>query len=150
MLADTASNRAISARLRPGNCCLVSAQNHTQIGATVYLCNRVKIPEINAGKANAAPISKHPSNAKPASSPSQIRASGTVVHSKTSAAIECTLNRDAVASTHARGLILAKIGICAICQIWLESAAAVPTRARNRPDTHQEVRSSSVPEICAP
>ena len=32
MLADTASNKAISARLKPGNCCRVSAQNQFHMG----------------------------------------------------------------------------------------------------------------------
>ena len=52
--------------------------------------------------------------------------------------------------THARGLTLAKSGIFTICQIRLERAAAVPTNARSKPDTHQEALNSSVPEISAP
>ena len=36
MLADTASNNAINARLKPGNCCRVSAQNQSHKGVLAY------------------------------------------------------------------------------------------------------------------
>ena len=108
------------------------------------------MPPNTGGKANAAPISKHPSKINPASNPSKIKANGTVENNNVMAIINCNRNRDPVATTHARGLALAKSGICTICQIRDESATAVPINASTMPDTHQEARNSSVPEICAP
>ena len=49
-------------------------------------------------------------------------ANGTVENNNVIAIINCHRKRDAVATTHARGLALAKSGICTICQILDESA----------------------------
>mmetsp|Transcript_68 Transcript_68/g.158 ORF Transcript_68/g.158 Transcript_68/m.158 type:complete len:206 (-) Transcript_68:310-927(-) len=150
ILAEMASKRAISARLSPGNCWRVSAQNHCQIGPRAARCIMDSARAATTGRAKAAPISKQANRAKAAISPCATSAKTIAPSNNAAAAPICKRSRRPEAITQARGRTLASKGIRAICQMRPAKAAAVPSTAINRPDSHHSARNCKVPDTCAP
>ena len=95
-------------------------------------------------------MSKAPSKAKPAISPSNKIAQIPPDVSNKIAPFICKVKCDVETSIHALGFALAKMGSLVICKICDDIAKAVPSNAIIKPESHQSGLNWRFPEIFAP
>ena len=150
ILAEIANSSAISARLNPGNCWRVSAQNQRVTASVLRPSAATSSGRMSTGNNRAAPTSRQPKRANPAASPLPTQASTPAQSNNATAAAPCTRSPWPAAIAQARGRALLRSGMRAICQSRPLAAASAPMTAMASPDSPQEARKSNAPETSAP